>query len=120
MIAAAALAGCSVPGGSTPSPTPADAAEDLVVASSRHVADGDDHLAVTGTARNAGSVPLVDCVVRVTVEVDWMTFRRQAHRDRLAPGQSWEWTVTVSDTGKELPAEEASNVTIETRASYEG
>ncbi|MFB6233939.1 MAG: hypothetical protein ABEH81_05200 [Halopenitus sp.] len=103
-------------GGSTQGRPPADDA--LVIESSIAVEGTMVNVGAEGTAKNAASTALVDCVVAVSGIVGGETYRAQAHRDRLAPGQNWEWQVAFGEQADASNDDSVETLSIETRAEY--
>lgn len=112
----AANSSASGSNGATGGRPPADDA--LVIDSSIAVEGTMVNLGARGTARNAASTPLVDCVVEVSGVVGGETYRAEAHRDRLAPGQTWEWQVAFGERADASNDDSVERLAIATRAAY--
>ena len=76
---------------------PAEANDALVVTEKALTEGRDGYPLVRGVARNVAARALVDARVRVSVEVGGATIPRELRRDRLAPGETWAWSVLFDD-----------------------
>jgi hypothetical protein len=74
------------------------------------------NVGVGGTARNAGTTALTNCVVVASGDVGNRRFSATTHRDRLEPDESWDWEVAFGDEA-DAQGEPVGNIAIETRAA---
>lgn len=126
--ALAALAGCTglvseefggrepQAGAGTTGRPPAD--EVLVLEETYPVEGTMVNLGAGGTARNAASTALVDCVVEARGTVGGERYGGRVTRDRLAPGATWEWKVAFGEEADASTDDSVSDLVVETRAAY--
>lgn len=94
------------------------ASEALVVRSVTPVEGTMVNLGATGTAENTASVALVACIVEATGTVGGRTFDGQAHRDRIEPGETWEWEVAFGEEADAMDDDAVENLSVSTMAKY--
>jgi hypothetical protein len=73
------------------------------------------NVGVGGTARNTSTTALTNCVIVASGDVGNKRYSATTRRDRLDPGQPWDWEVAFGDDAN-AQREPVRNIAIETRA----
>lgn len=115
-----ALGGCSQLGGVGPadSPNRPPANDALVIEASRPVNGTNVNLGAAGVAKNTASTTLVNCRIDATGFVGGQEYQGTAQRDRLAPGDTWEWQAAFGSEADASNDDSVEDISIQTSAEY--